>query len=70
MESGLLGACHGGYKELVEFMIAKGADDRNMALYGTCSEGYKELTQLIIGAGADRCLYCDKSIDNISILML
>lgn len=44
LNTGLSLTCREGHKELVGFVIAKGANDRNMALYGTCSEGYKELT--------------------------
>jgi hypothetical protein len=44
---GLHGACFVGHKELVKFMIARGANDWNMGLENACCGGHKELIELM-----------------------
>ena len=53
VDFGLIGACSGGCKEMVELMIAKGADDWNNGLIGACLGGHKEMVELMIAKGAD-----------------
>jgi hypothetical protein len=49
---GLIGACLGGYEQIVELMIARGASDWDGGLYGACRGGHKELVELMIVCGA------------------
>ena len=51
VNGGLYNACKGGHKDLVELMIAKGADDYN--LYSACQGGHKEIVELMIAKGGD-----------------
>ena len=50
---GLNGACQGGHKDLVLFMIEKGANDWNWGLNGACQGGHKDLALLMIEKGAN-----------------
>ena len=52
-DQGLYGACLGGYIELAELMISKGADNWNSALYDACRGGHMELAELMISKGAN-----------------
>ena len=58
---GLANACEGGYKELVELMIIKGALSWNWSLSTACRNGHKEIAKLLIVKGATRC-FCNQSI--------
>ena len=53
LNRGLYSACRGGHKELVELMIAKGANNWNQGLYGACRGGHKELAELMIVKGTN-----------------
>jgi ankyrin repeat protein len=52
INEGLQGACHGGHKNLVDFLISKGANDWGRGLYGACQGGHRELVELMISKGA------------------
>jgi ankyrin repeat protein len=54
---GLWGAYQGGHLDLVEWMILKGANDRN-TLWGACQAGNRDLAEIMIqrGADPDKCL--------------
>jgi len=49
---GLSGACKGGNIELVNLMIAKGANNWNLGLRSACKGGNAELANLMISKGA------------------
>jgi hypothetical protein len=56
---GLAKACRGGHRDLVDFMIQKGATDWNWGLKGACQGGNRDLVDLMIEKGAthwDRAL--------------
>jgi hypothetical protein len=38
-------AAHGGHKELVDYMISKGADNWNHGMSGAAYSGHKELAE-------------------------
>ena len=48
---GFYGACRGGHKDLVLFMIDIGADWYDWGLKGACRGGHKELVMLMIEKG-------------------
>ena len=50
---GLLCACWGGHRDLVYFMINKGANDWNMGLKYSCWGGHRDLVDFMIEKGAD-----------------
>jgi hypothetical protein len=60
--SGLLSACFGGHRDLVDLMIQKGADDMNDDLYGACLKEHRELVKLMIDKGATQCGFWHDSI--------
>ncbi len=54
LTEGLLGACHGGQKAVVEYLLSKGADDEynlSLGLRNACYGGHKELVDLMILKG-------------------
>ncbi len=53
VNDGLYGACCGGHRELVDLMIARGANDGDSGLYGACRGGHRELVDLMIARGAN-----------------
>ena len=53
INNGLDGACYGGYLELVELMISKGADDWTLGLYRACEGGHLKIVELMISKGVD-----------------
>jgi len=50
---GLVKACHGGNRELADYMIEKGANYWGGGLYGVCRGGKRELVDYVIEKGAD-----------------
>jgi ankyrin repeat protein len=48
----LRGACRGGYIELVQFMIERGANDWNYGLWNACYGDHIEIVWLMIEKGA------------------
>ena len=53
INNGLLTACLGGHKPVIELMIAKGANDWNVGLYGACLGGSLAIVELMIAKGAN-----------------
>lgn len=53
LDSGLCGACRGGYLKLVHLLISKGAEDWNSALVDACYGGHLEIVHLLISKGAN-----------------
>ena len=49
---GLEGACQGGFKDLVQWMIDLGANYWEWGLWGSVQGGFKELAQMMIDHGA------------------
>jgi hypothetical protein len=49
---GLVSACGGGNRSVVELMIQKGATNWNWALENACSGGHLEIVELLIEKGA------------------
>lgn len=47
------GACHGGYIELAELMISKGASDLDGAVCITCQAGHVDLVEVLLSNGAN-----------------
>jgi hypothetical protein len=45
-------ACESGYRNLVELMIEKGANEWNSGLYGACYGGHRDIVELMIEKGA------------------
>src|SRR5690554_5281019 len=43
---GLVAACCGGHRDVVELMIEKGANDWNSGLRAACEEGHRDLVEL------------------------
>ncbi len=43
----------GGYRDLVDLMIEKGANNWNECLYGACKRGHRDLVDLMIEKGAN-----------------
>jgi hypothetical protein len=56
------GACNGGHREFVEWMIAKGANNWNVGLYYACKQGHVHIARLMIQKGATTCTACSKSL--------
>lgn len=55
---GLQGACNGGHRDIIEYMIQKGANDFNCGLlYGTCSGGHLDIAEYMIELGASEFDY-------------
>ena len=50
--SALIGACRGGYRELIDLCVANGADDWNGALEAACRCGHRELIDFCVANGA------------------
>jgi hypothetical protein len=50
---GLGGACKGGHKHLVDYLIKMGANDWDYGLYGACEGGNKHLIDYMINRGAN-----------------
>ena len=50
---GLYGACRGGFKDLAQLMIERGAVNWNDGLQGACRGGFKYLAQMMIDRGAN-----------------
>jgi hypothetical protein len=46
-------ACHGGYRPIVDLLIAQGAKDWSKGLRGACVGGHVELAKLMISRGAN-----------------
>ena len=61
---GLMAACRGGHRDLVDFMIEKGADDWNSGLFYACLRGYRDLVNLMISKGATLCMHCHRKMDD------
>lgn len=56
---GLIGACKGGHLNIVNVMIALGADDWKAGLYNACDRGRYEIAKFMISKGAanfDLCM--------------
>ena len=73
--NGLRHACKCGHKEIVEFMISKGANDWNGGLEYACTGGHKDLVELMLDQGAnmlDRGLYaaCKNKYSNIVEMLI
>lgn len=66
-ENGLYGACQGGYLNIIELMIEKGANDWNKGLIGACYGGHMDMVKLMIQKGVTEC-YCEKSIDQHKLI--
>lgn len=49
---GMTGACQGGQKDIVEWMIQLGAYSLSAGLYSACLGGHKEIIELMIAMGA------------------
>jgi hypothetical protein len=45
-------AAYGGYKELVDFLISKGANDWNLGMASAAHGGHKDLVDFFIKKGA------------------
>src|SRR3989304_3071504 len=52
-DRGLRYACQGGHRDLVDFMIEKGAKDWNQGLWSACIGGYCDIVKLMIEKGAN-----------------
>ena len=59
-ESGLFGACEGGYLDLVMLMIKYGATNWSDGLEGACYGEHPDLFNLMIKHGAIDCNCCGK----------
>lgn len=53
VKSGLVSAYRGGYKQLIELMILKGANQWDDGLYYGCEPGHIEIVELMIAKGSD-----------------
>ena len=54
---GLFAACQGD-KEIVDYMISKGADNWNWGLQAACERNHIEMAEYMISKGADHCSAC------------
>ncbi len=53
---GLVGACRGGHRALVDRMIKMGATDYNWGLWQACIHNHRDLMDLMIEMGATDCI--------------
>jgi hypothetical protein len=58
----LCNACCGGNMDIVNFCIAKGADDWDWGLYGACRYSHREIKKKMIDNGAKDCYWCHKCV--------
>ena len=49
---GMIIAAKGGYMEIIQLMIDKGANNWNKGLHVACKEGHLEIAKLMIDRGA------------------
>ena len=75
IDSQLLRAAKGGYIDVIELLIRKGANDWNYGLYGACRGGSIEAAKLMIRRGANQwtvgfwCACCGGSLELVKLMI-